>query len=603
MPEIKSLQEFYDPTKAMNLQLGLQQLALQNQQFGLHQQQIEQQGRNLEIDNLQKALQTADPMQSYPIQKQLNDKLGLPTPPVNDYYANLPYTRRLRGAKNLSEQAGIKTDEDTAAFVEASGPLQTQIGNAIALSPLEKAKTAALEREQADHNDLVTNVNTQLNTLIPLTASAKLSLERSAPQVAALADIQQEYDKNVKSLGITKAAQIRKEKILLNPELQQFSDRRIESLPKIQQQVQQLEDQHAQLQARAEMIARGVTPLKEGESIHLLAGQVDASLQQLAYAKATLAFAKDPSPANHEALKTIQATMAAQIEQLNQRKNASQGALSIRRDAQQETARKNQYAEQQDKNMALGQSQLLEAVGKGENMDRAAARIGKALQVAPADLKKALASPDKPLAQVDVKVGEGLAKEIGPMMSESRAAALGAVDTVDTVQRAQAAIAKGLVNVGPTATIRQKVGQVAQLLGVGGTETEEQLVNTRNLIRSLGQFSLAARKQLKGQGQVSDFEGKLLIKAESGEIEDMTIPELKSFLNVTDRLARKQHSLHQQNLKTMRANPKLAEVAPFYDVPDLPSASSKSTPTVNDYDSLPSGAVYQAPDGTMRRKK
>jgi hypothetical protein len=188
------------------------------------------------------------------------------------------------------------------------------------------------------------------------------------------------------------------------------------------------------------------------------------------------------------------------------------------------------------------------------------------------DVLKGGKNPQQPL--VDIKMGESLSKEIGPMMSESRASAMGAIDTIDTVQRARAAIETGMVSVGPTATIRQKIGQVAQMLGVGGKDNEEQIVNTRNVIRSLGQFSLAARKSLKGQGQVSDFEGKLLIKAESGDIEDMTIPELKSFLSVTDRLAHRQYESHQNNLKTMKANPKLSEVAPFYEVPEVPKAST-----------------------------
>jgi hypothetical protein len=228
--------------------------------------------------------------------------------------------------------------------------------------------------------------------------------------------------------------------------------------------------------------------------------------------------------------------------------------------------------------------------------------------ITPDDIRQIDKPLDRPL--VDIKMGESLSKEIGPMMTESRASALGAIDTIDTVGRARKAIESGLVSVGPTATIRQKIGQVAQMMGVGGKDNEEQIVNTRNVIRSLGQFSLAARKSLKGQGQVSDFEGKLLIKAESGDIEDMTIPELKSFLSVTDRLAHRQYDAHQHNLKTMKSNPKMSEAAPFYEVPELPTAAHTQAPSKSgtiksqsDYDQIPSGSTYKAPDGTMRKKK
>lgn len=241
----------------------------------------------------------------------------------------------------------------------------------------------------------------------------------------------------------------------------------------------------------------------------------------------------------------------------------------------------------------------------GEQTPKSAAMIAKDYKgILPEDVMKATKNPNAPI--VDIKMGDSLSKEIGPMLAESRTAAMGAIETVDTVNRAQAAIDKGLVNVGPTATVRTMIGQVANVLGVSGKNMDEQLVNTRNVMRSLAQFSLAARKALKGQGQVSDFEGKLLIKAESGEIDDMTLPELKGFLAVTDRLARRQYETHQRAMKTLRANPRLSEIAPFYDVPELPLAR---TPTGEsairsdaDYEKLPSGAVFIDPEGKRRRK-
>lgn len=182
-----------------------------------------------------------------------------------------------------------------------------------------------------------------------------------------------------------------------------------------------------------------------------------------------------------------------------------------------------------------------------------------------------IATHQPPIA--DIKMGDSLAKEIGPQMSASMNAALGSLDTLDAVDRARSALSKGLVTLGPTATIRNKINQVSQIMGVAGKDDTERLVNTRNVMRALAQFSLGARKQLKGQGQVSDFEGRMIIKAESGEIDDMTIPEMQSFLDVTDRLARRQYMLHQSNLEKMRTNEKTKDVAPFYEVPPLPSSS------------------------------
>lgn len=190
-------------------------------------------------------------------------------------------------------------------------------------------------------------------------------------------------------------------------------------------------------------------------------------------------------------------------------------------------------------------------------------------------VKKLTTHPPAADVKVDVKTGEGLAKEIGPMVAESRTSALGALDAVDTANRVNKAISAGNVTLGPGATVRNTVDQLAQTMGVAGKDTTERLTNTREVIRGLAQFTIAARKQLKGQGQVSDFEGKLLQKAESGAIDDMTLPELQAFVAMTDRLARRQYELHGRNLEAMRGRSDLQSLLPFYEVPQMPESAFK----------------------------
>lgn len=198
-------------------------------------------------------------------------------------------------------------------------------------------------------------------------------------------------------------------------------------------------------------------------------------------------------------------------------------------------------------------------------------------------LEKTTAKQESPSTTIINQMGGGIAKEI---ITEARNSAEGALNTHDAVLRASDAIAKQAVTLGPTATVRNTIDQVAQVMGVAGKDTQERLVNTRNVIRSLAQFSLAARKQLKGQGQVSDFEGKLIVKAESGEIDDMTLPELKSFLGVTDRLAKRQYDNYQRQLKVMKNKKELKDVADFFEVPEW-TTSKKSSSGVVDFKDLP----------------
>jgi hypothetical protein len=178
--------------------------------------------------------------------------------------------------------------------------------------------------------------------------------------------------------------------------------------------------------------------------------------------------------------------------------------------------------------------------------------------------------------KVDVKLGEGLAGNVKEIVSESRNAAVGSIGAIDTAGRIEKALAAGNVNLGPTATIRNKADQFAQVLGVGGRDTEERLVNTRNVIRGLAQFTITARKALKGQGQVSDYEGKLLTKAESGDIEDFTAPELKDFIATTKRIAKQAHKEHKRIVGVMAKDPNIAQLVPYYDIPDLPGIDPKA---------------------------
>ena len=188
------------------------------------------------------------------------------------------------------------------------------------------------------------------------------------------------------------------------------------------------------------------------------------------------------------------------------------------------------------------------------------------------DMKKVREASKKD-SLVNINMGSELDKGIAKNLEESQSAAEGAVSTVDAANRIEQALSTGKVTLGPTATIRNQINQFSQILGVGGRDTAEQLVNTRGVIRGLAQFALGARKQLKGQGQVSDYEGRLIERAEAGQIDDFTMPELTSFVGVTKRLATQQHTNHQRKVERLRTLPGGSDRAAFYEVPALPQSA------------------------------
>ncbi len=187
------------------------------------------------------------------------------------------------------------------------------------------------------------------------------------------------------------------------------------------------------------------------------------------------------------------------------------------------------------------------------------------------------ATTHTPASTVDVKVntalGTGLAGNVKDIVAATHGAAQGAVGTLDTVNRMRAALKEGNINLGPGATVQQFADQLSQKAGFGGKDTAERLVNTQQVGRGLAQFTLNARKALKGQGAVSDYEGKLLERAESGSLSDFTVPELQAFLAVTDRIARAAHGEHKRMLGVIGSekDEAIRGLVPYYQVPELPT--------------------------------
>lgn len=187
------------------------------------------------------------------------------------------------------------------------------------------------------------------------------------------------------------------------------------------------------------------------------------------------------------------------------------------------------------------------------------------------DAKKAIqkAGATNVNVKTDVKMGESLGAQVGPMMKDSTSIAEGAVKQVDAAQRVVKAIETDKAFSGPLANTRVKVAQVSQMLGVGGKDEAEKLANTRAAMRGLAELTLQGRQQMKGQGAITESEGALAEKAMSGNIEDLTGAEIKQLAKASERAARFNYGEHQRKLKVMEANPSLAGVAPFYQGPAM----------------------------------
>lgn len=187
-----------------------------------------------------------------------------------------------------------------------------------------------------------------------------------------------------------------------------------------------------------------------------------------------------------------------------------------------------------------------------------------------ANVKKDIAAKGAANVNVrtDVKTGESLAAQVGPMMKDSTAIAEGAVKQVDAAQRIVQAVDSGKIITGPTADARLVASQIGQVLGVGGKDEAEKVANTRQALRGLAELTLQGRQQMKGQGAITESEGKLAEKAMSGEI-SFTAAEIKQLAKASERAARFNYAEHTRKLKVMEANPALQGIAPFYSGPAI----------------------------------
>lgn len=205
------------------------------------------------------------------------------------------------------------------------------------------------------------------------------------------------------------------------------------------------------------------------------------------------------------------------------------------------------------------------------------------------DLQRRRAGASNVALKIDNKMGEGLAAQVGPMAKDSRIQAQGAVKMFDAADRIEQALGSNAVLSGPGASQIQTVRQLVQVIGGGSDESIRQ---TRQVIKALAQMSVEARKQLQGQGQVTESEAAAVAKADAGEINDMTPGELRDLVTLTKRAAHYQAKSHQELLGNLGRQQETSGLVPYYSVqglesllkhqPSMPKISGGKTATMAD---------------------
>jgi len=181
-----------------------------------------------------------------------------------------------------------------------------------------------------------------------------------------------------------------------------------------------------------------------------------------------------------------------------------------------------------------------------------------------------LKKPPAAVTNVNVQnIDKSAAAELGKLVPDLYNQANSAATQLSDLPRYQAALDNAIT--GPFAEQRLSTARVANALGFTG----DKAVNaTREVIQGLSEMALKSRTMLTGQGQITEGEQKLLLKARSGDI-DFTKGELKTIFGVADRAAKAQYN---QSRKLLESAAKQSPTAQMFLENMQPLATQEAPP-------------------------
>lgn len=190
-----------------------------------------------------------------------------------------------------------------------------------------------------------------------------------------------------------------------------------------------------------------------------------------------------------------------------------------------------------------------------------------------ADLKRSIAKSGAPNVNVktDVKMGESLGAQVGPILKDASDQATAAANQVGVAQRIQSQLTNNQLFTGRGADVKLQVAQLGDALGVTGKDTNEKIANTRAVMQDLANLTLEGRKQMRGQGAITENESKLAERAISGDI-NLTPAELKVLAGAAERSGRTIYGNYQRKIDALKQNPNVNALAPYYEAQPLPDA-------------------------------
>jgi hypothetical protein len=163
------------------------------------------------------------------------------------------------------------------------------------------------------------------------------------------------------------------------------------------------------------------------------------------------------------------------------------------------------------------------------------------------------------------------------MLVASKTATSGAIQQADAANRIIQSLDTNKIFTGAGANQKLQMAQIGQMLGVTGNRTEEIVANTRQAIQGLAQLTLQGRKQMRGEGAITESEGALAQRAMSGDV-SLTAGELRILANAAKRSAKFTYDQHQSMMSALAKDS--PNSVPYYQLEVNPSIFGESTSDV-----------------------
>jgi hypothetical protein len=167
--------------------------------------------------------------------------------------------------------------------------------------------------------------------------------------------------------------------------------------------------------------------------------------------------------------------------------------------------------------------------------------------------------------------------DVAPILVASKTATGGAIQQADAANRIIQSLDTNKIFTGAGANQKLQAAQIGQMLGITGGKTEEIVANTRTAIQGLAQLTLQGRKQMRGEGAITESEGALAQRAMSGDV-SLTAGELRILANAAKRSAKFTYDQHQSMMSALAKDS--PNSVPYYQLEVNPSIFGESTTDV-----------------------